>query len=53
MEPPGRLELPSPVYKTGILPLNYRGVAGALGLEPRFAGSKPAVLAVERHPNIG
>ena len=25
MEPPGGIEPPLPVYKTGVLPLNYKG----------------------------
>lgn len=45
-EPPLRIHLPRPILQTN------PALVGALGLEPRLAESKAAILAVGRHPNI-
>ena len=42
-----------PAYEAGALPLSYRGVAAGQGLEPRFAGSEPAVLPLDDPAMVG
>lgn len=41
MEVPERIELSSPDYETGILPLNERTMVPPLGNDPRPTGFQP------------